>query len=207
MAKTARRDWSYDQIGRRLSYSGPAKTLEAKLASDDARRVKWILEQVLNHSTVIDIGCSDGTIARRCWELGHQVLAIERHPRQWPNLRGLWVYGGEAVSALLALPTILAPVTVLCTELFEHLTEAKGEKILLTIPPAATLIVTVPNRESKSSDRIGRGRWDWPDHQRHFTAETLRTWLQACGWRPKVVLPLCGSWHDSIWLGAVCHRR
>lgn len=201
------RDYSLDEIGRRLSGEGLSEQ-ERVLAEDDKVRVQWVRDRInCNHYTnIIDVGASDGSVTDNL--TGTRFL-IERHRAHVDALaresfeNGCWLWLGGAHNALISLPTVPNSVTV-CAEVLEHMDQLDGEDIIARAH--GDLLVTVPNLNSASFDATGRSRWDWPDHRRHFTADGLRNWLESCDWRVAVFAPIVGTLDDSIWLGALCRR-
>jgi hypothetical protein len=214
MAKSARKDYSLDQIGKRLSGKGLTPH-EQVLAADDAVRVQWVLDQV-RYRTVVDIGASDGAFTRRLVRQGRRVYvrqgrrvyAIERHPAHRDALAtsGAWLWLGEADAGLRALGPCGDRSDALCCEVLEHLSAAEGRRLVQAVR-TRRLIVTVPNRHCRSFTAAKRDRADYPDHVRDFSATSLEAWLLTCGWQVQGgVQPIIGTLNDSVWLGAVCVR-
>jgi 2-polyprenyl-3-methyl-5-hydroxy-6-metoxy-1,4-benzoquinol methylase len=203
------RDYSLDEIGKRLRGEGLTKH-ERILANDDHCRVGWMIAKVATARVVVDIGASDGWIANELALQGHTVFAIERHLKHQQSLAHhyppMWLFFGDAEDGLRDLGPLGELSTALLGEVLEHLAPQDGNRILAAIG-TETLVVTVPNRRSKSYDNSKRSRWNWPDHKRHFTPSTLRQCLDDAGWNVLGgVEPIVGALEDSIWLGAVCRR-
>jgi 2-polyprenyl-3-methyl-5-hydroxy-6-metoxy-1,4-benzoquinol methylase len=205
--KTNRRtkvDYSLDRIGVRLSGKGLTKH-ERVLAQDDRVRVRWILDHTTMTDAVVDIGASDGSISERLVKRGQRVFAIERHPAHreaLSRLENCWIWRGDAIQAL---PLLTGGGVALCGEVLEHLTPIEGRALLRAIK-LQKLVVTVPNRASRSYDKSKRSRWNWPDHRRNFRLSSLHSCLADSGWIVERVEPIVGTINDSIWLGAVCWR-
>ena len=210
------RDYSLDEIGKRLRGEGLTPH-ERILAVDDAARVQWVVGTVGElgwFDTIIDVGSSDGTIARRFLDMGRRVYLIEPHEAHREALArlGCWTFFGTARQALyrMAWPSNGPDDRTLayCGEVLEHLSQDDGYEITMRLHArcASRLIVTVPNCHSATYDQQGRGRWDWPDHKRTFTAESLLAWLTKSFWNVERIDPIVGTLEDSIWLGAVCRR-
>jgi hypothetical protein len=210
------RDYSLDEIGKRLSGEGLTPE-EQILAADDRERVAWVMNRTRRTipNVIVDVGASDGALARLWLARGDQVLAIERHPAHVLSLAlsGAVCYFGAAVDGLTAFGACgVYCYDVVIAEVLEHLNADDGAVILAAIPEHSDygwprLVVTVPNRQSASFDSSGRSRWIWPDHRRYFTATSLTDWLATCGWIVDgSVTPIVGTLEDSIWLGAVCRR-
>jgi hypothetical protein len=220
-------DYSYDQIGKRLSGEGLTEH-ERILAEDDKVRVQWVLEHVKAlddnecHSPilVVDIGASDATIGRRIFDAtGFRLAGIEPHPahrdamvRAAADGVYAWVSFVPAEDALFGLPMsdIDNQVAILAGEVFEHLDDAQLDNLMVSVNSHWMLVVTVPNRNSVSYDAQARSRWNWPDHKQHFTASGLGAFLKKHGWtrfNERVgIQPIVGTLDDSVWLGAVCVR-
>jgi hypothetical protein len=202
-------DWSLDAIGKRLRGEGLSAE-ERVLAEDDKVRVAWVLDHSRPFWNVVDVGASDGSIADAMRELHNPGLfLIERHPAHVAALstRGMWMFYGEAIDGLKALPYMYERTACLCGELLEHLSQEDGAALLRAIGDSIRdLIVTVPNRNAVSYEATGRSRWGWPDHVRWFNQSDLPLWLESCGWNVVTLEPIVGTLDDSIWLGAVCRR-
>lgn len=207
------RDFSLDEIGKRLSGEGLTPE-EQVLALDDVVRVQWVVNAVSRlawYDTIIDIGSSDGAVAAKFLALRRRVYLIEPHAAHRDALArmGCWTFFGAARDALyrMAWPSNGPDDRTLayCGEVFEHLSEEDGYHIAMRLHArcASRLIVTVPNRHSASYDASRRSRWDWPDHKRTFSADSLREWLTGMQWEVETLDPIVGTLEDSIWLGAV----
>lgn len=199
-------DYSLDRIGDRLSGTNLSEH-ERVLAMDDRVRAEWILQQVQDETTVVDIGCSDGWFAREWLRQGKTVFAVERHSAHKAHLQdlaGAWTFFGEAKDACIALGRSHGGVTVL-GEVLEHL-EIEAAESLLRFIPTDDLIVTVPNACAMSYTPHGRARHEWPDHKIHFEPAFLLAMLTRTGWNVTKLTAIVGTLTDSIWLGAVCRR-
>lgn len=193
-------DYSFDRIGERLAH--PER--EPVLAADDAVRVRWVLDRLHDLAPVrnlVDIGASDGAIARLCRPYTSRIAVIECHPdhRHALSDQGFWCYFGDAVAGLEQMPPGFWDTALLC-EVLEHLTYDDAYRLVRQARRVARrVIVTVPNRRAGSYEAAGRARWDWPDHRQTFNAMTLMQLTQT-SW----AAPIVGAGtHDSIWLGTV----
>lgn len=203
------RDFSLDEIGRRLSGEGLSEQ-EQILAADDKVRFDWVLERAKRFHWAFDIGASDGSLIRALGG-GNTYFAVERHPahREALSQLGCWTFFGDALDAVHALPSWQYPngCVAVCAEMLEHCGEGYGLNLLQALRHAApNLIVTVPNSMCASYMDSGRSRRDWPDHQQTFDAPKLRAQLERVHWIVDAIEPIVGTLTDSVWIGASCHR-
>lgn len=128
-----------------------------------------VIEQVPDNSSVVDIGCGTGYLLSQIRELkGCTVYGLDLSPQAIRVMQERRNIKGEAAS----VPPI--PLkdgeydTVICTEVMEHITDDAllASELMRIVKPGGRVIVTVPN------DRWGPE--ENPEHQRTYTAESLR---------------------------------
>lgn len=178
-----------DAIGDRLDHPERVPAEYQHLIADDQQRVARILSIPVS-GRVLDVGCSDGAIARRIaarWNVDVTGCDLQPHYR-WtaqyeaaPMVR--YTYCDVRRSDLVF--TFEPFDVVYACEVFEHLTEAEAPlalyNILNVLKPGGTLIMTVPNRHPHDRYAIGcRSRWAWPDHRSGWDRLTLSRFLRPC---------------------------
>ena len=204
------RDYSLDEIGKRLSGEGLTPQ-EQILAADDWRRVEWVRGAVAGagNTDIIDIGASDGTLAEWWARLGHRVFTIESHDAHRERLSTLPVFSfhGDAWTGVTRF-TRLRKATVFLGEILEHLDSSYSQQLVQAVAQIIepdTIVITVPNANCESYLASGRARRDWPDHQQQFQKHGLWTLFEGLDYSIRVY-PIVGTLDDSIWLGAVARR-
>lgn len=194
-----------DRIGDRLDHPENVPPELAHLIPDDIARVARILAFPVA-GRVLDVGCSDGAIAKRIAEQwGVDVLGAD--VRIVPNPAVPMIQMDITKPVLNMAPHYFD--SIYACEVFEHLTRADANLALHNIcellKPQGSLIVTVPNRTPADVYEVGcRSRWAWPDHRQGFTLASLIEFLKAGGFpiRTMEIVPLYDGEEakDSIWL-------
>jgi SAM-dependent methyltransferase len=145
---------------------------------------------------LLDLGCGPGRIGLRLMERGYGYFAADRSPASVAAvaaaLGGHRRWLGSAELAGTAIPLADASVDgVLLFETLEHLLEDEIDagcvEIRRVLRPGGRLLVTVPNAEDLGRAMVYcpvcRHSFHRMQHQRSFTAESLRRFLEARGFR------------------------
>ena len=141
---------------------------------------------------VLDLGCSDGSLAGRLRALGHHVTGVDIVAHD-----GVRDRVGEFIEADLELgipPRVTGPFdVVLVADVLEHVRhpEALLDQITSVLAPGGSVIVSVPNfGHWYPRLRVMLGRFDYDrrgildrDHVRFFTKRSFERLARARGYR------------------------
>jgi hypothetical protein len=139
---------------------------------------------------LIDIGCMHGFSLEVARELGVerlQGIEIDTNAVATCRKKGFDVYEGTLDKWILSVNAQSLPIGlfILMSHVVEHIEDAMGElrKLRLKMPPGSSLIIMVPNADSRTAHFFGRhwGWWQVPIHRHHFSKKSLGILLKKCG--------------------------
>jgi 2-polyprenyl-3-methyl-5-hydroxy-6-metoxy-1,4-benzoquinol methylase len=149
---------------------------------------------------LLDVGCGVGDYLDRMRRLGWTVLGVERSERAASIARSH--FGAPVLQADFPRVELARQSFDLVTawQVLEHLDRPRQAlaRIAELLAPDGRLMLTVPNAEGWAAKIFGPAwiGWDAPRHVTHFTADTLRTMLEAEGY---AILHL-GTLSQSGWI-------
>ena len=162
-----------------------------------------VLDLCRGATTILDIGCSAGVLARDLAADGATVDGIEYDPIDAEEARSACrqvVVGDLETMRLDALPAGGYDI-VLCADIIEHLRDpvAALARLRPLLKPDGRLIISVPNIANWSM-RLTHlaGRWDYQErglmdrtHLRFFTHRTIRRTVEDAGFQVERVDVSC----------------
>lgn len=164
------------------------------LGTDPYGAHQLLIRHCAGSASVLDAGCSAGTIARELVKAGAVVDGIEYDPEAAREAAAVCrrVLVGDLETVSLDFP-LAAYDAVLLADVIEHLREpvAAMARLRPHLKPGGRLIVSTPNVANWSSRLLHlAGRWDYQErglmdrtHLRFFTKRTLLAAVQAAGYR------------------------
>jgi glycosyltransferase involved in cell wall biosynthesis len=176
---------------------------EPKHALDSSHH--QLLEQMADRPPckILDLGCSDGTLASRLRRLGHHVTGVDvvAHPEVWERT-DVFVQGDLDAGIPGEVGTGFD--VVLAADVIEHVrdSEAIMREILDVLKPDGTLLASIPNfAHWYPRIRVGLGRFDYErrgildrGHLRFFTRRSFLRLSTRAGlvveWESATGLPL-----------------
>jgi SAM-dependent methyltransferase len=165
--------WSYVQTERTAAFEGSKARLKALV-----RRA----ERLTRGRTLLNIGCGDGYLEKNAQSRQWKVMSVDPDPKSVNLIKsgGIDCRFGSIES--LPFPSGSVDV-VICTEVFEHLTQETLDlglkEIERVLVPAGVLIGTVPYRENLSENEVfcphcSRKFHRWGHHQSFDEARMRR---------------------------------
>lgn len=141
--------------------------------------------------SVLDIGCGPGVLINQMRAGGWRVRGTERSPSAAQQARDVFHLDVSAVDVDELVAAGATYDAVVLWHVAEHLHKPQEtiSGIARLLRPGGVLLVAVPNFGSPEA-RFGRAGWfhlDVPRHLVHFTPSTLKTILEAAGFRPAKV--------------------
>lgn len=191
-----------------------------ELRTDPHSAHQLVLRYCAGARTVLDVGCTAGSLGRQLAEQGAMVDGIEndetaaRQARRW--YRRVLVGDVESMRLDLEQGSYAA---VVCADIIEHLRDpcALLRRLRPLLTPDGRLVVSTPNIANWSMRLLHlAGRWDYKDrgimdrtHLRFFTRRTLAALLAEAGYRIityDVTVPLPAIRREPVsrwahWLG------
>lgn len=158
--------------------------------------------------TLLNIGCGNGYLERCAQQKKWTVISVDPDSKSADRLKGLGFDGRRGT--VESLPVASASIdTVICTEVFEHLSPASMEsgltEIRRVLKLGGLLIGTVPYRENLSRNEVlcpdckkKFHRWG---HQQSFDETSMRSVLSKYLAVRKVQAMYYGTWNVSRWPG------
>lgn len=158
--------------------------------------------------SLLNIGCGDGYLERQAKAKKWDVISVDPDESSVARVQGFAVDARRGEIESLPLPSNSVDV-VICTEVFEHLTEASMraglDQIRRVLKPSGLLIGTVPYREILAENEVFcpdcHKRFHRWGHQQTFDEPRLRSilqdYLQVRRIRP-IYFP---TWNVADWKG------
>lgn len=212
-----------DRIGDRILHPQKVPQDKRHLIKDDLQRFKRVLKLPFG-ARVLDVGCSDGTVTIEIAKKPscRQVIGVDVAPsairEATQKIRLVKFACRKNVSFLNSFIEDLDFSddyfdTVSAGEVLEHL--AVGQlvstlnNLVRMLSRSGNMIITVPNRQpAQKYIKQKRDRWDWPNHHRYFTVESLRFILNEY-FKKITFYPLYDNedYAKSIYLICNCERK
>ena len=191
--------WSHIQTERLDAFEGSKGRLDSLI-----RRA----EKLARGRNLLNIGCGNGYLEARAQSRQWHVVSVEPDPKSVNRLSSVGIDARCASIASLPVPAESMDV-VICTEVFEHLTQDTLElglkEIKRVLVPGGILIGTVPYRENLSDNEVfcphcNRVFHRWGHHQT-FDEAKMRALLgqEFCLHSVKPVY--FAQWRQGGWKG------
>lgn len=187
-----------DQI-KRVYYQDEVDEKVRNMLQDDLRRIELV--KSFNYGvTVLEVGCSDGTVSIKIAELPQvkKVLGVDIRKSAIKDGRALikdllkrGEIGEETAKKVLllhsateTLPAKYGQFDSVCAyEIFEHLAPQDMlpvfQNLYKFVKKDGNFFISVPNRfPHKKYDALGRSRWRWFDHRNFFSKLSLEIFLK-----------------------------
>jgi SAM-dependent methyltransferase len=194
--------WSHIQTERLDAFEGSKTRLDSLI-----RRA----EKLTKGRNLLNIGCGNGYLETRAQSRQWQVVSVDPDPKSVSRIKSMGIDARCGSVASLPLPSASMDI-VICTEVFEHLTEETLDlgltEIKRVLVPGGILIGTVPYRENLSDNEVfcphcSRTFHRWGHHQsfdevkmrsvlgRELSLSTVKPlyfvpWTQT-GWKGKLL--------------------
>ncbi len=187
-----------DQI-KRVYYQEDVDAKTKNMLQDDIQRLQ-LVKNFDYGETVLEVGCSDGTVSIQIAELPHvkKVLgvdirksAIDDGKALLKDLLGRGVISKETARKVSLLNSATEKMSakhgqfdsVCAYEIFEHLAPQDMLPVFQNlygfIKDDGNFFMSVPNRfPNKSYEKSGRSRWKWFDHRNFFSKLSLEMFLK-----------------------------
>ncbi len=187
-----------DQI-KRVHYQDDIDAKTKNMLQDDIRRLE-LVQKFDYGETVLEVGCSDGTVSIKIAELPQvkKVLGVDIRKSAIEDGRALLqdlLKRGEITKGTAKKVSLLHSATekmstrygqfdsVCAYEIFEHLAPQDMLPVFQSlhkfIKTGGNFFISVPNRfPDKKYEKIGRSRWRWFDHRNFFSKLSLEMFLK-----------------------------
>ncbi len=186
-----------DQI-KRVHYQEDIDATTRNMLQDDIRRLE-IIQKFKYGQSVLEVGCSDGTVSIKIAELPSvkKVLGVDIRKSAIEDgkilLKDL-LSRGKITKEIAKKVTLLHSSTekmstrygkfdsVCAYEIFEHLAPQDMlpvfQHLYKFIKSDGSFFISVPNRfPNRKYEKIGRSRWKWYDHRNFFSRLSLELFL------------------------------
>lgn len=196
---------------------------------DDIRRVE-IIESMDFGKTVLEFGCSDGTvsihIAKNSWvkEIAAADIRKSAIKDARENLKNLISNGFITKKESGKISFLRGDINnmrlprkkydnVCAFEVLEHIHPtnlvAIFNKLFSLLKDDGTMMISLPNRyPNEKYVKENRHRWPWPDHKNYFSKLSLEFFLRDY-FESVIFFPLYGheQVHESIYLICICSTK
>ncbi len=165
---------------------------DGKQAEESSHQIvaRWLRGR--GPSRVLDLGCSDGSVAEQLRTAGHHVTGVDVIAHEGVKERVDWFV--EADLELGLPPELEGPFdVVLAADVLEHVRHPERvlEPVRTLLAPGGTIIASVPNfGHWYPRLRVASGRFDYDrrgildrDHVRFFTRKSFERLVASTGYR------------------------
>ena len=200
-----------------------------KSIKDDIRRVE-IIESMSFGKSVLEFGCSDGTVSIHIAKNScvKEIIAVDIRKSaikdSKENLKNLIEKGFISKKECKKISFLRGDISrmklprkkydnVCAFEVLEHIHPtnlvAIFNKLFSLLKDGGVMMISLPNRyPNEKYTKENRQRWPWPDHKNFFSKLSLEFFLREY-FESVVFFPLYGGEdpHESIYLICICNEK
>ncbi|MFT6338157.1 MAG: 2-polyprenyl-3-methyl-5-hydroxy-6-metoxy-1,4-benzoquinol methylase [Halioglobus sp.] len=156
----------------------------------DFKRVRRVKDAhlVSSDSLILDVGCGQPSFLKACQEeLNCRTIGIDFSDEGWKDQSAHFEGLDLQVAEIKDLPSTLQPDVITMWHYLEHdYTPLENLEYLKSIAkPSTTLIIEIPNFDSRSRRKYGENwaGWHTPRHISLFSPDNVALLLQKSGWK------------------------